>query len=183
MKIFGKKIFITLGLFFITSVTANAAVVDLNAITTTTSNPVSLNLTAGTYNVSPFSGTYKAWNAWSSVSGCDNSGENCSTGWINTYSIDTSETSPFITGNSLFRYATADLALLNALSTTFTLLSDATVKFFISDHPYTDNSGGMSLNVTLAGPGQVPIPAAAFLFTPALLGFMGLRRRAKNTAA
>jgi hypothetical protein len=29
----------------------------------------------------------------------------------------------------------------------------------------------------------VPIPAAAFLFAPALLGFMGLRRKAKNSAA
>ena len=31
-------------------------------------------------------------------------------------------------------------------------------------------------------PGQVPIPAAAFMFAPALLGFMGLRRKAKNKA-
>jgi len=30
--------------------------------------------------------------------------------------------------------------------------------------------------------GAVPIPAAAFMFAPALLGFMGLRRRAKNKA-
>mgnify|MGYP000633196763 CR=1 FL=1 len=30
---------------------------------------------------------------------------------------------------------------------------------------------------------QVPIPAAAFMFAPALLGFMGLRRKAKNTVA
>jgi hypothetical protein len=28
---------------------------------------------------------------------------------------------------------------------------------------------------------EVPIPAAAFLFAPALLGFMGLRRKAKNS--
>jgi hypothetical protein len=31
--------------------------------------------------------------------------------------------------------------------------------------------------------GEVPIPAAAFLFAPALLGFMGLRRKAKNSVA
>jgi len=31
--------------------------------------------------------------------------------------------------------------------------------------------------------GTVPIPAAAFMFAPALLGFMGFRRRAKNLAA
>jgi len=32
-------------------------------------------------------------------------------------------------------------------------------------------------------PGEVPIPAAALLFGPALLGFMGLRRKAKNSIA
>ena len=32
-------------------------------------------------------------------------------------------------------------------------------------------------------PSEVPIPAAAFMFAPALLGFMGLRRKAKKTAA
>jgi len=32
-------------------------------------------------------------------------------------------------------------------------------------------------------PNAVPIPAAAFMFAPALLGFMGFRRRAKNLAA
>lgn len=32
-------------------------------------------------------------------------------------------------------------------------------------------------------PSAVPIPAAAFMFAPALLGFMGLRRRAKNKVA
>jgi len=32
------------------------------------------------------------------------------------------------------------------------------------------------------GVNEVPIPAAAFMFAPALLGFMGLRRRAKNKA-
>lgn len=30
---------------------------------------------------------------------------------------------------------------------------------------------------------EVPVPAAAFLFAPALLGFMGFRRKAKNVAA
>ncbi len=30
---------------------------------------------------------------------------------------------------------------------------------------------------------SVPVPAAAFMFAPALLGFIGLRRKAKNTVA
>ncbi len=36
------------------------------------------------------------------------------------------------------------------------------------------------LTVTTEELSQVPVPAAAFLFAPALLGFMGLRRKAKQ---
>lgn len=38
-------------------------------------------------------------------------------------------------------------------------------------------------NITVTSVSEVPIPAAAFMFAPALLGFLGLRRRAKNNAA
>ena len=44
----------------------------------------------------------------------------------------------------------------------------------------SDTFGGSLDSVSLSA---VPIPAAAFLFAPALLGFMGLRRKAKNVAA
>lgn len=44
----------------------------------------------------------------------------------------------------------------------------------------SDSYGGAIDNVSVSA---VPIPAAAFLFAPALLGFMGLRRKAKNLAA
>ena len=175
MKILSKKTLILLGLVIMAPITASAAVVDLNS--TSNLNPVELNLTAGTYNVNPFAGTFTSWNAWGPTTGCDNAGANCTKGWINNYSIDTSETAAFLISDG-GRYSTPELALLNSLSTTFTLLSDATVKFFINDSNYNDNTGGMSLNVS-----AVPIPAAAFLFAPALLGFMGLRRKAKNTVA
>lgn len=177
MRMLGKKIFITLGLFFIASITANAATVNLDS--TNSNNATTLSLTAGTYNVSAFAGTYTAWNAWGYIKGCDGNGANCSQGWINNYSIETPETGAFRISDG-GRYATASLALLNALSTSFTLLSDTTVTFFIKDKPYSDNKGGMSLTIS---PSAVPIPAAAFLFAPALLGFMGLRRRAKLAQA
>ncbi|RKZ83129.1 MAG: hypothetical protein DRQ39_09890 [Gammaproteobacteria bacterium] len=45
----------------------------------------------------------------------------------------------------------------------------------------TDDSLGGSLDAVSVS--AVPLPAAAFLFAPALLGFMGLRRRAKNNLA
>jgi len=40
-----------------------------------------------------------------------------------------------------------------------------------------------NLQYSSLAPSAVPIPAAAFLFAPALLGFMGLRRKAKNSVA
>lgn len=43
-----------------------------------------------------------------------------------------------------------------------------------------DAVGAISSGVPVSA---VPIPAAAFLFAPALLGFMGLRRKAKNSVA
>jgi hypothetical protein len=48
------------------------------------------------------------------------------------------------------------------------------------------NGGGGGLSnyrVYNSGISEIPIPAAAFMFAPALLGFMGLRRRAKNAVA
>jgi len=40
-----------------------------------------------------------------------------------------------------------------------------------------------SLRINTGGTGEVPIPAAVFMFAPALLGFLGLRRRIRNTVA
>ena len=42
----------------------------------------------------------------------------------------------------------------------------------------TSESFGGSLDTVSVS--AVPIPAAALLFAPALIGFMGLRRKAKN---
>lgn len=57
------------------------------------------------------------------------------------------------------------------------------------DKAYTNTLwAGVYANVSFlewapVGVSEVPIPAAAFMFAPALLGFMGLRRRAKVTVA
>lgn len=171
-----KKLFL-LGLFVLAPMTVNAAVVDLTAKNTNNLNAVELNLAAGTYNVNAFAGTFTSWNAWGTTTGCNAAGANCSKGWINSYSIETPETGVMLITDGV-RYSTSQLALLNSISATFTLLSDATVKLFINDSNFKDNVGGMSLNVS-----AVPIPAAALLFAPALLGFMGLRRKAKNILA
>lgn len=47
----------------------------------------------------------------------------------------------------------------------------------------TDTLGRVFLDNANASVSAVPIPAAAFLFAPALMGFLGLRRKAKNSVA
>lgn len=52
----------------------------------------------------------------------------------------------------------------------------------LSAEQYTSNQLA-GLAVISGDVSAVPIPAAAFMFAPALLGFMGFRRRAKNSVA
>ena len=61
-----------------------------------------------------------------------------------------------------------------------------------SNDGYSIAGNVLSLNMRVSEPGDwirvltvsaVPVPAAVFLFAPALLGFMGLRRKAKNLVA
>jgi hypothetical protein len=176
MTLFSKKIFILLALFIMAPITENAATVDLDAVINTNPNPVELKLKGGTYKVTPIAGrTFAAWNYWGRTNGCS-CGADCRRASLNNYSITTPTESIFMSDGD--RYSTPTLALLNALSTTFTLTKTTIVNFFIPDQPYRDNLGGMSLNVS-----EVPVTAAAFLFSPALLGFLGLRRKTKNTVA
>jgi len=60
---------------------------------------------------------------------------------------------------------------------TVTVAADGSKLSF--SHAGGDNIGILLDNVSVSA---VPIPAAAFMFAPALLGFMGLRRKAKNKA-
>jgi len=55
---------------------------------------------------------------------------------------------------------------------------NARLSFALKEHT-GDFSWARLDNVTVSA---VPVPAALFMFAPALLGFMGLRRRAKNKA-
>ncbi|HDY84904.1 MAG TPA: hypothetical protein ENH74_04375, partial [Methylophaga sp.] len=77
-------------------------------------------------------------------------------------------------------YATAAEATLAAQSvqTIITLTDTTNVSFTILDAPTSDNIGNLEIDISAVS--AVPIPAAAFLFAPALLGFMGLRRKSKQ---
>ena len=71
------------------------------------------------------------------------------------------------------------------------LIAGRTVQNFAATTADLNNSASFDTTVNFTNAtfiewtevAQVPIPAAAFMFAPALLGFLGLRRRAKNTVA
>lgn len=56
----------------------------------------------------------------------------------------------------------------------------ATTNIALTQWTLDDNQSSVTVNIP-PPPSQVPIPAAAALFAPALLGFLGLRRKTKNT--
>ncbi len=78
---------------------------------------------------------------------------------------------------------TADSDILSYLGNRFSLALGTVIVGFndnglgLGDADYDD------IIVALKPVSAVPIPAAALLFAPVLLGFIGLRRRAKNLAA
>lgn len=143
---------------------ANALTINIDACLTTTSNPVQVYLEAGDYDVTPIIDEYTSWSAWSNLRA-----------WINNYSLSSDEFSAYTVTDGV-KYATAELAFANALSTSFTLASAGYVYFFISDSPYSDNSGGMSLDVSLSDV-SVPEPATFFLLGSSLLGLASIGRR------
>lgn len=147
---------------------ANGAIVNINAVSNTTTNPVVLHLDAGTYEVVPIGvadgGAYNSWNAWGYVGLPDR-------GWINNYSLSSDEFEAYTISDG-GRYATDLIALENAQSTSFTLTSAGDVSFFITDRPYSDNLGGMSLDVN-----AVPVPGAVLCLFSGLIVLVATRRR------
>ncbi len=62
----------------------------------------------------------------------------------------------------------------------FATLYPKDTPFTISDVSATKGGGLSNYRVYDSGLSEVPVPAALLLFAPALLGFMGLRRKATN---
>lgn len=84
-----------------------------------------------------------------------------------------------ITGLSLLSGNLTDLSLLANLSFT----GNSIHINYTDDNIFNFTGTDAQFQIMTSNVSAVPIPAAAFLFAPALLGFMGLRRKAKNTVA
>lgn len=171
-----------LSLGFVTSFNVSAAIVNINSITDNESNPVSISLDAGTYEVTPIGvadgGSYNAWNAWNGgqVIGCDSNGANCGAGWFHWYYFSSSEFGEISNWDGVI-YANSSLALANSISTSFTLTSSAIVNFYVKDGTNGDlawdNTGGISLNVG----SPVPIPPTLYLFISGLVGLVAINKK------
>ena len=149
---------------------AYALTIDIDA---KPNNPVYLTLDAGYYEVTAFSSTFTAWNAWGRVDGDEDVypypfQDRPPVGWLNTYWIND------VSYGDGMLYYTAQDALDNAITANFFLATEEVVKFSINDSNDGDNWGGMSLNVN-----PVPEPATMMLFGIGLLGLAAVSRRKK----
>lgn len=173
-----------------------ATIVNLDGIANasqTGANAVTVNLSAGTYELRFVEDQYKAFTRWNYVQGCDESGLHCRTGWENsaryvigdeTYYFGDSSASggygPVV--EELAYFQTADLSFANALgySARFTLSEASEVSFYIYDNQLRDNSGGVSLSIS-----AVPEPAtwAMLISGFGLVGLTARRRKLSPSLA
>lgn len=171
-----------------------ATVVNLDGVTNASlngSNGFTLNLSAGTYNLSFVQKAYTAFTRFSSTSGCDGAGMNCVQGWENSarYIIGGATSlfgdgaasgglGPLAVGDGYYGSAAQSFANSALYNASFTLDSASVVTFFIYDDNLGDNSGGVSLSVA-----AVPEPTAWMMMVVGLGAIGGLMRRKRISAA
>lgn len=171
-------------------VVASATIIDLNATTSGQVNDIAHPVTISGFGSTDYvaitqigtadGGAYNAWNPWGTVAGCDTSGENCTFGWVNNWSY-------FVNGDNSTTYGVSDggvyetalLALANAAPVA-PLTGITSISFYIADSPYSDNLGGISLDVTIRPGTAVPEPSTLALLGLALAGLGFARRRKLN---
>lgn len=168
-----------------------ATIVNLDGVTNASlngSNGVTVNLDAGTYNLSFIQNSYTAFTRFSSPTGCDGAGKNCVQGWENSarYIIGPNTflfgdgagpggLGPLGVGDGYYSTAAQSFANAGNFTGSFTLGSASSVTFFIYDDFLGDNSGGVSLAVA-----AVPEPAAWMMMIMGFGAIGGVLRRRRT---
>jgi hypothetical protein len=143
---------------------------------------------AGTYQITPIGiadgGKFDAWNAWGwgATTDCNALGV-CSRGYLNSYSFgrigehnfvyEIATAGGLMSDGTALAYATPALALSHATSYTFSITEPTQLYFYVRDGEtwYSDNAGGMSLNVS-----PIPEPGIASMLLAALMPVAFLAR-------
>ena len=191
-----KWILLFVSLNVLTIGSANAYIINIDAKNHGLSNPVTLQLYPGTFEIVPVSAKFDAWTAWDlskdhigkqiclDSNGCQTADDYL--GWLNSYSISSPDLeNVLINGSSALPasgdrydvnqhmvYADAISALDNAWSATITVTKQGIVEFMVPDISTYDNAGGISLHV-------IPEPSMMALMALGLVGF-GFASRKKS---
>ena len=163
---------------------ANAAIVNIDAMDNTITNPVTLFLETNNAYVASGIPTPDwigddAWNAWlAGGAAAVNVTESTPyapglKGWLNRYFIEVDGVHHEVWDGLL--HPDAATAFASIPDYMFSVMSDSTVRFYIDDSYHADNTGGISVEVS-----QVPIPGALWLLGTGLIGLAGVRKRFKS---
>ncbi|MEO9090791.1 MAG: PEP-CTERM sorting domain-containing protein [Rhodanobacter sp.] len=187
-----------LSIFALAAVTAlaftapvGATVVNLDGhanASTNGSTAKSVNLAAGTYEVTFTQDEFTAFSRWNGNAGCDGDGTHCRQGWESSaviaiggqtfYFGDSDGNGGYGPNSDGSYYASAAQSFAHAgiYSHLFTLGAAGDVSFYIFDDALSDNRGGISLSVTSV---SVPEPAGLpFLLVGfGAIGLLACKRR------
>ncbi|MEO1040656.1 MAG: hypothetical protein AAFX52_00050 [Pseudomonadota bacterium] len=151
---------------------SNAATMVVDVDSQPTDNGVTVSLGAGSYDISFVDGLFNGWNAWGRVTGCETDGTGCSRGWLTNVNIDVEDTTYKIGRHGKFE--TPEQALANASPFELNLSSLTDVTFYIADSYFSDNIGGVSLEIASVA---TPIPGAGLLFIAGAAVYASSRRK------
>lgn len=149
---------------------------------------INLFFEAGTYDFSVVSGGWNAWFKSTGVTGCDQNGANCATGWMWSMDIYQPSTSTYFRlGSKIDRYDSQSKAF-SAYASDHLVLNQATdgnLWFFVKDgNPGNpgdkdryvwDNSGSVTVAVA-----PEPVSSTLFILGGATLGFVRFRNKRKS---
>lgn len=156
--------FILIGFLFLLISCSNAAALTIDVLAQNPRTVVKLD--EGTYLVTPKTGNFSAWSAWSSGAR-----------WLNDYAIEDANKNELAVSQDGVQYDSMQTAFNAAESVFFSINTQKYVHFILRDLPYSDNRGGMSFDVTLYQAAAVPVPGTLLLLSLGFLGIAGISRK------